>query len=114
MKKLLLLSLFALATVSHAVGSLNLKKNMSYQQARQMILKNNWRPAGADNSQDAGLSAATFKRYPEVDSCAGTGVGSCIMVFKNASKRTLTVHTVGGLDGDAQDTSIDSWEISKK
>lgn len=114
MKKLLLLSLFAIATISHADSSLGLKKDMSYKQARQILIKNNWRPAGADSSQDAGLSAETFKRYPETDSCAGTGEGPCNMVFTSTNKRTLTVHTIGGLSGDARDTTVISWEISKK
>ena len=114
MKQLLCLSLLAVSLLSHADGSLKLKKNMSYKQARTVILKAKWQPAGAESSQDAGLPDEIFKRFPEAESCAGTGEGPCNLIFKSADKRILTVHTVGGLDGDARDTAVTSWEIDKQ
>lgn len=86
----------SLAFSSFAQGSAipNFKKSESYKTVRTKLIKAGWKPY---NSPEAGPCAEGDERCqgrPEMESCAGTGLGNCKFVWKKASRK-LAIFTVG-------------------
>jgi hypothetical protein len=69
-------------------------EDMTYPEARKVILALGWIPAGEDCG-GGGTGAATCTDFPEIDSCSGTGVGYCAMTFRRRD-RCLDVVTTEG------------------
>ena len=70
-------------------------EGMDYNEARSIVVGDHgWAPrAGACES--VGVAEETCAAYPETASCAGTGVGPCVMVFSRPG-RCLFIRTIGG------------------
>jgi hypothetical protein len=73
-----------------------LQKEMSYPQARQLIIDAGWQPrvTMADNPQD-GTKSWRDRGYNEVTSCSGTGMGFCRFEFTGSGSQKLVVITGG-------------------
>jgi hypothetical protein len=69
-------------------------EDMTYPEARKVILALGWIPEGED-CVGAGTGEATCTDFPEIDSCSGTGVGYCAMTFRRGD-RCLDVLTTEG------------------
>mgnify|MGYP004176603415 CR=1 FL=1 len=59
--------------------------NVSYHDARKLILENGWKPAEIKRDEYGMDSISHFLDlgYTEVDACSGTGKGYCRFVFQN-------------------------------
>ena len=104
-----LVSAFALITPLTAFGQsgIPLKQGMSYEQARQLLLKSGWQTKST-RWQERYCPEYLGKRckYPEVQSCAPTGTGPCIFNWLNENGKTLTVYTNSDRD---ENTRIANW-----
>lgn len=96
----LVLSIAVLASFATAqTGLPRLKKGESYRSVRAKMIKAGWKPF---HSPDADKCAAGDKRCegrPEMESCAGTGLGNCKFLWKRRGK-TVAVFTIG--EGNAK------------
>ncbi|MBD2326106.1 hypothetical protein [Alkalinema sp. FACHB-956] len=83
-----------------------LEKEMTYEQARQLILDAGWQPlvTTTDNPQD-GTKPWRDRGYDEVSSCSGTGMGFCRFEFTGSGDRKLVVVT-----GGSESTLQQWWE----
>lgn len=90
-----------------AQSGIPLKQGMSYEQARQLLLKSGWQTK-TTRWQEKYCEEFLGKRckYPEVQTCSGTGTGPCIFNWLNANGKTLTVYTNSDRDGN---TTIANW-----
>ena len=74
--------------------------NMSYHEARPIIIESGWQPTQAKRSDmDAEYYLPHFyydAGYTEVIACSGTGLGYCTFKFKNEKGEYLRVTTQGG------------------
>lgn len=87
------------ATIVNAAPSINIKKNMPYDQARALLVANNWKPEPLKNRdpsfEGCGTSDELYDRlcrkYPEFDGGCGH---VCDMYFIDSkTKRKLRVMT---------------------
>lgn len=69
-------------------------EDMTYPDARAVILKLGWIPAGEDCG-GGGTGETTCADFPEIDYCSGTGMGYCTMTFRRRD-RCLYVTTTEG------------------
>ena len=69
-------------------------EDMSYPQAREVIIAMGWIPAG-DGCSGFVAGDTTCSDFPEIDSCSGTGMGYCAMTFRRGD-RCLDVLTTEG------------------
>jgi hypothetical protein len=73
--------------------------NMSYHDARKIILESGWTPAEGLSSYDEISAVAHHFRdlgYSEVDDCAGAGATSpCLFYFQNQKGEYLKIGTEG-------------------
>jgi hypothetical protein len=92
-----------------AQGGIPLKQGMSYGQARQLLMKSGWQTKST-RWQDKYCPEYLGIRckYPEVESCSGTGTGPCIFKWLNINGKTLSVYTNSDRDGN---TSIANWTL---
>ena len=90
---------------------LPLRKGMSYEQARPLILKAGWKPnlKGNKNLDDQHVKSFFDTGYREIEDCSGTEAGYCRFTFTNAQGQLLAVTTAVGKNGDA----LWGWEIEK-
>ena len=90
-----------------AQSGIPLKQGMSYEQARQLLLKSGWQTK-ATRWQEKYCEEYLGKRckYPEVEICSGIGTGPCIFNWLNANGKTLRVYTNSDRDGN---TTIANW-----
>ena len=96
------------ASASGTPSSPDVKEGMAYSKARQLLLKAGWHvpvlPDGgypADHPKVASECAGNVEacnRWPEIDSCSGSGDGYCNMNWVNAAGQEVRVITSGGLD----------------
>jgi len=75
-------------------------KGMNYHAARKLLLKEEWVPAQAIYPQNKtpfnlNIVYESFKNYPEVQGCSGTGLGFCTIFFTNQEYDILVITTVG-------------------
>lgn len=109
--------------------SIKIKQGMPYLKARKLLLADGWQtvtvhatPNGtpicfkvedmepSDEFYEE-LSNSQSCKYVEIDSCSGTGMGFCNMIFYDGEKTYLTVITDGGEPPDAQ---VNKWSKSSK
>lgn len=106
-----LVAAFALISplTAFAQNGIPLKQGMSYEQARQLLLKSGWQTK-ATRWQEKYCEEYLGKRckYPEVESCAPTGTGPCIFNWLNINGKTLSVYTNSDRDGN---TTIANWSL---
>lgn len=69
-------------------------EDMTYPDAREVILMLGWIPAGEDCG-GGGTGETTCADFPEIDYCSGTGMGYCTMTFRRRD-RCLDVLTTEG------------------
>jgi hypothetical protein len=86
-----------------------LRKEMSYPQARQLIINAGWQPrvTTTDNPQD-GTKSWRDRGYNEVVACSGTGMGFCRFEFTGSDNEKLVVVT-----GGSKSTLQKWWEEPK-
>jgi hypothetical protein len=58
-----------------------LKRDAEYDGIRDNLAQDDWAPVKAESCTAYG---ALCDIYPELESCAGTGVGACLFHWKNA------------------------------
>jgi len=96
---------------------LHIKQGMSYTKARKNLLRDGWQIVSMHKLPNGTPSCDHLQndnqncKYLEVDSCSGSGMGYCNMIFYDGEMKYLYVTTSGG---PPQDASIDSWNLSKK
>lgn len=89
-------------------ASLPIKAGMSYGDARAALLAAGWEGIpGPEDSTRCSWRPGICENWPEVESCAGTGIAPCIFNFKR-NDTVLTVYTVG------EDVSVSSWREAKQ
>lgn len=95
-----LLALIFLASCQGIQSYQSVIINMSYHDAREIILHNGWVPVQANRSDmDAEYRLPHFyydAGYTEVMACSGTGMGYCVFKFQNKKGEYLKVITRGG------------------
>ena len=69
-------------------------EGMAYDEARGIVLGYGWAPLPG-RCDGPGVTKGTCERFPETETCSGTGVGLCTMRFAKP-ERCLTLVTVGG------------------
>ncbi len=81
-----------------------LKKEMTYEVARQLIINAGWQPlfTTTDNPHD-GTKSRRDRGYNEVTSCSGTGMGFCRFEFTGAGDRKLVIVTGG------RESTVQKW-----
>lgn len=100
------------ATVSEAGGNTSastLRAGITYQALRPALFADGWRQGPDQATVERDCSFEEWRcSYPEVDECAGTGEGPCVIVLiDGAGSRSLRIITTGGPPPDA---IVDSWE----
>lgn len=74
----------------------SLRKDMPYEQARKLLIRQGWQPSKNERTAEerGSLVEAQIKKgFVEVEDCAGTGLGLCLFVFRGTAGRTLTITT---------------------
>ena len=69
-------------------------EDMTYPEAREVILGMGWIPAG-DDCGGGGTGETTCADFPEIDYCSGVEMGYCDMAFRRGN-RCLDVLTTEG------------------
>ena len=70
-------------------------EGMDYNRARRIVVDEyGWAPRPGP-CEGTGVTEETCAAYPETTSCAGTGVGPCVMIFSRPG-RCLFIRTIGG------------------
>lgn len=82
-----------------ASGTPKLTKGMAYAKARSTLLAQGWTPVIATAPGCEPGREDVCARYPETQSCAGTGYGICTFDFRSASGALIQIVTHGGKVG---------------
>jgi hypothetical protein len=100
----------ALATAASKSQDLPLQKGMTYEEARQIILGQSWKPnPNVETNLRSPVVKAIFDRgYIEINDCAGTGEAPCRYEFVNRDGDLLYVVTAGS------DRLLKTWWIEKR
>ena len=97
-----LLMLILLTACTSLQSNQSIIMDVSYHEARKIILQNGWKPAGGMPSYNKiGALAHHFRDigYAEVQDCAGDGLSPCLFYFQNAKGEYLKIGTVGEDEG---------------
>jgi hypothetical protein len=88
---------FSLENYANASESVPLKKGMSYKEARQILIKQGWKPnlEGKPNLRDRSVKELFDLGYQEIKDCSGTGEAPCRFEFINQKVEVLVVVTAG-------------------
>lgn len=71
------------------------KKGDDYKsKVRVKMLKTGWKPAPTADADECGSGDSTCDEFPEMENCAGTGLGNCKFRWQKGDK-TVAVFTVG-------------------
>lgn len=70
------------------------KKGEEYKSVREKLIKAGWKPYTSPEADNCDGDDERCKDYPEMQNCAGTGLGNCRYVWKKDVK-TLLIFTVG-------------------
>jgi hypothetical protein len=94
---------------ANASEKLPLQKGMTYKEARQIVIKQGWRPnlQGEPNLSSLAVKNLFDLGYIEIKDCAGTGEGPCRFEFINQQGELLVVVTAG------RDSLVRNWWIEK-
>ncbi|NOT46845.1 MAG: hypothetical protein HOP17_03720 [Acidobacteria bacterium] len=76
-----------------------LKKGESYATARVKMLKAGWKPFHSPDADKCMNGDKRCKGRPEMESCAGTGLGNCKFLWKRRGK-TVAIFTIGENDAE--------------
>ncbi|MFB2772157.1 hypothetical protein ACE1AT_23155 [Pelatocladus sp. BLCC-F211] len=79
---------------SNPAEQLDLKEGMSYQKARELLIKQGWQPhiqGEPPNLNNTPVRELFDFGYEEVKDCSGTGVGACLFEFTNKAGEILSV-----------------------
>ncbi|MEE3717699.1 hypothetical protein V2H45_13240 [Tumidithrix elongata RA019] len=89
---------------------LPLQKGMTYEEARQIILAQGWKPnPNVESNLRSPVVKAIFDRgYIEINDCSGTGEAPCRYEFVNQNGELLYVVTAG------RDSLVRNWWIEKR
>jgi len=71
-----------------------LKKGSLYANARAVLAKQGYSPVRSDGSGCRFGREDVCKAYPEAETCAGTGLGNCLFVWRRG-KQVIEVMTIG-------------------
>ncbi|MCU0237861.1 MAG: hypothetical protein MUC29_00335 [Pyrinomonadaceae bacterium] len=72
------------------------KKGEEYKSVRQKLIKAGWTPFKSKEAQECVGDDDRCKDFPEMEACAGTGLGNCRYLFKKNNK-TLAIFTIGDI-----------------
>jgi hypothetical protein len=95
---------FSLAAVAQDLPGY-LKRDAEYDGIRDNLAQDDWAPVKAESCTAYGVLCDL---YPELESCAGTGVGACLFHWKNGSGVVLSISTAGEVD-----RVITGWEVGR-
>lgn len=90
---------------------LNLRQNMGYLRAREILLSGGWKPAeGSSDAEATGSdpSARFSMELPELQHCMPTGLGLCGGKLELEDGRSLIV----SVSGSKEQPSLSGWEPS--
>lgn len=74
------------------------RKGESYASVRTKLLEAGWKPYRRDDT-DSYYDENEKKlrtKYAELNTCSGTGVGSCVFTWRSPKGKPATIMTVGG------------------
>lgn len=78
-------------------AALGIKSQMEYPDAKKILLANGFKPSSGFSDPCPDLDPSACQPYPEIESCAGTGMGYCDSIFlKDNRKITVTTFGPGG------------------
>ncbi len=99
-----------LADSTNQSQDLPLQKGMTYDEARQVILEQGWKPnPNAQSNLNSTVVKAIFDRgYVEISDCSGTGEAPCRYEFVNQNGELLYVVTAG------QNRLLRNWWINQE
>ncbi|CAN1213242.1 hypothetical protein TUMEXPCC7403_23755 [Tumidithrix helvetica PCC 7403] len=99
-----------LANSANKSQDLPLQKGMTYEEARQIILEQGWKPnPNVESNLRSPVVKAIFDRgYIEINDCSGTGEAPCRYEFVNQNGELLYVVTAG------RDSLVRNWWIEKR
>lgn len=69
------------------------KKGEGYKSVREKLIKAGWIPFKSKEAQECVGDDERCKDYPEMEACAGTGLGNCRYLWKKGGK-TLAIFTI--------------------
>ncbi|WP_253274481.1 hypothetical protein [Nostoc sp. PCC 7107] len=93
-----------------------LKEGMPYQQARELVIQQGWRPnlqGDAPNLRDNSVKELFDFGYKEVKDCSGTGVGACLFEFSNQAGELLSISATIA-DRSNTERVVWRWSIEKQ
>ena len=109
MMKFLLVAFCAIVIFGNGAAAQDLpdylKQDAEYDRIRDNLAQDDWATVKAESCTAYGTLCDI---YPELESCAGTGLGACLFHWKNGSGAVLSISTAGEVD-----RVITGWEIGK-
>lgn len=69
------------------------KKGEPYKSVREKMIKAGWTPFKSKEAQTCDGEDERCKDFPEMEACAGTGLGNCSYLWKKGGK-TLAIYTI--------------------
>ena len=94
------LALALTGAVALAASSIpKIRKGTPYAVARAELLRGGWMPVKASEPGCEAGREDVCAKYPEAQSCAGTGFGLCSFDFRSASGQMIEIVTHGGAVG---------------
>lgn len=70
------------------------KEGEDYKSVRGKLIKAGWVPFKSKDAQKCDGEDDRCKDFPEMEACAGTGLGNCSYLWKKGNK-TLAIYTIG-------------------
>lgn len=95
---LFLLIVFATPVLALQTGLPRIKKGESYRSVRGKMIKAGWKPFHSPDADKCMPGDSRCQGRPEMQSCAGTGLGNCAFTWKRRG-RMVTIFTVGEQGG---------------
>ncbi|WP_199093505.1 hypothetical protein [Bosea sp. ASV33] len=95
--RLILLSLaLLLSTAAWAAEKLpTFPKNTDYREARRSLIGLGYKPVTLPDSDKCSPGDGRCEGYPEMASCAGTGLGQCLFIWRSPTNALIEIVTVG-------------------
>lgn len=95
---------------------IEIDQGMPYEQARAALLAKGWQTIAMNITPNmspvcwASWEGEDSCKFQEIANCSGTGMGFCLMYFKDGKGKYLYIRTVGGPPPDA---TVDTWGKSE-
>jgi hypothetical protein len=90
----LIFFLLTLAVSAQTGGLPRLRKGESYKSVRAKMIKAGWKPYHSKDADVCQSGDGRCRNRPEMQSCAGTGLGNCRFLWKRRGK-TAVIFTAG-------------------